>query len=438
MDTIVVVFLLAIAGFIGFTLGGGNKRKAMQRLSKEREQTDSLTGSVTKLREELGQVRAQITEKEASAENARKDAEKLRQEVKKAKERAHKHEKESETLGAKLAELEGRQQAYAGIDEMREQLMHARTEAANLRVQLDRIGGASTSAPPQSGDAAASTEDDAVLRAALDAQRAEVDRVRASTRDTVRERTGELRRNYEDQLRAERDRVKEEIRSLRGRLSRVLNDVDRERRRAENADRAYAIVKSQLEAELDKVRTIDPSFPRPGAIERPAPAPVVVVAPVASEPKVKRAEAPAPSVVPELATSPKSVPAERQDTPDPLEAALARVATAETPAAETSAAETSAAETPAAETPVEVTPSTAEPATTSTEAASSDGTSDAVSDAASPESTDSPVPSHADAPAAAPVSVDLPQPVDLAEDDDGWDLDDDVLARLTSDHKTVS
>ncbi|MFT4703460.1 MAG: hypothetical protein ACI81R_001151 [Bradymonadia bacterium] len=259
MEIVVGIFAIIAAGAVVMLLGANSKKGDLEKqLSDERGAREKVKSEASTAKTELADVRKAI-------DTDKKEISKLRDDAKAAKKRAHSKKEEAEALAAKLKGLNQKQSAYAGVDEAREQMMAAQTDAANLRAEVQtlrsRLGEVEAGAPePEEGDDG--RVDIAVLRDLESKHRALMQEMRG---DMLQDNRHD-RHTIIDDARSDRIRFIDELRDLRRRLNRSLTDLDKERRRADNTDKAYVILKSQLEAALDRLASVDPSLRRPDAV----------------------------------------------------------------------------------------------------------------------------------------------------------------------------
>ncbi len=341
MEMLLVVILGAMLLFAVGTLMTANGQRAALR-----NELDESKQATNDLQKEIGNLKSAASKAGKTSESKEAELSKVREDLKKAKKRAHEKLKESEELATRVADLRAKQQSYVGLDEAREEMMNARTEAANLRAELAGVKaelGAATVTAPVADLPAGDDVDPAELRGTIATLSARLDAQKK-----------ELRGSYNESVRAERKKFVDELRDLRRRLNRALTDMDRERRRADNNDKAYLIMKSQLEAALDRLAGFDPNLRRPDALTS-----------ADLEPKPPKAEAPAQDeVVTEKVTAEEEAPAEEVTAEEaPVEEAAAEEAAAEEAAAEEAPAEEAAAEeAPAEEAAAEEAPAEEAPA----------------------------------------------------------------------------
>jgi hypothetical protein len=402
----VLAALVAAAFAVLFFQANTAKTEIKAQLEGEKSGQDRLRTELADARAETAKIRARLDAKD-------KEVLEVRESSKKTKAKAANRAKETEALAGRVAELASAQSSYAGLDEARAEALEAKAAAANLRKRVEQLeaelaGG--RKAAPRPVEVAASV--DAPQPAPRPVRASDAADV-ADERAKAREMINALRASFDEQVHDERERARNEIDSLRRRLKKALNDIDRERGRADNNDKAYAIVKGQLEATLDRLAEFDNGIRRPVVVPQQRPrrteptADETSAAPVAEAPAAKKEKAAKPAPAVEVAAPVAEVAAPVAEAAAPaVEEPVAAAPVEEAPAAEEPVAAAPVVETPAAEEPVAAAPPVAE--------------------------TPAPqVESYSTAPIRRPMAP------DLASLDAGWDLDDKVIGKLTGDHKTV-
>jgi hypothetical protein len=357
-------------------------------------------------RKDLAKVRQDLQKKDNELKQARDGSKSNKQ---KQAERLKSLESDKSTLQTRVKTLEKKLSGLGSAEDAREEMLVLERRVLELEDELRRgvrqpapaavaVGGATLAMPAidMQDDA-----DDVEHAVAPDAETVPVDEHRAAVRKAraqTKEQVKELKDSFFTQLKQERSATKDELASMRQRLRRALNDMERERRRSDNTDRAYVILKAQLEGALDRLSQFDPHLRRPDTID-----PAQHLRELEALDAERRAAA--------------AVPAETESTP-----------------VESTAEETSD------DSPSEVEADSA-PALVEAEAVA-DGTSDDVSSDDPAPADDAPVEEVAAAagPEASADAEAVPtteSPVSLSGvDDDGW-MDDEVEAKLTGGFKTV-
>ena len=248
--------------------------KAEAKAPKEPKQTDELA----EVRKQMESLRKQM----AAKENEAKDA---REALKGAKEKAHQSTKQAEGLAKSVRELHEKIASAGPVDKLLAQ--NAELKQLVKEAQSRASGSAEPKIVEKIVEKIVTLSDSEAVSQLQEAHQREIADLR---------KAADGRRTGEAGLREERERVKTELEGLRKKLTKALNDVDRERRRADHNDKAYLIMKNQLEAALDRAAHVDLSLRRPDALypgevvaprpkrERPvaeAVAPAAIAAPVA-------------------------------------------------------------------------------------------------------------------------------------------------------------
>lgn len=238
-----------------------------------------------------------IRELESQLRSAEKDAKrhddavkKLREENKDAKQKAHDRGERLEQTRKELEDERRRAKSLGSIEAARKEMLDAREEVERLKAELADAQSAraprQAPAPVAPVAEAQSTIDASVLEAQLDAKDDE-------TRRALQDQAKTLKSSFDAQVTEERDRYRKEIRSLQKRLRVALRDFDKACRSAEANDRAYLILKSQLEGTLDRLAFHDPTLRRPDALSRPTAQGTEIPAEPSATPENQPAEAPA-------------------------------------------------------------------------------------------------------------------------------------------------
>ena len=248
--------------------------KAEAKAPKEPKQTDELAEA----RKQMESLRKQMAAKENDAKDAREA-------LKGAKEKAHQSTKQAEGLAKTVRELHAKIASAGPVDKLLAQ--NAELKQLVKEAQSRASGSAEPKIVEKIVEKIVTLSDSEAVSQLQEAHQREIADLR---------KAADGRRTGEAGLREERERVKTELEGLRKKLTKALNDVDRERRRADHNDKAYLIMKNQLEAALDRAAHVDLSLRRPDALypgevvaprpkrERPvaeAVAPAAIAAPVA-------------------------------------------------------------------------------------------------------------------------------------------------------------
>jgi hypothetical protein len=391
----ITVFLgvsLAIALFFLFRKPAPMVEAAAPASRLPASEAKDQSARIDALRDDLSRARAELTKVRQDADRKENELRQLRDDNKSGKQktadRLKSLEKDKESLTSQLQDLKRRQQGLVSAEESREKMLLLEKRAAELEAELSDVRARRGSAPAvvvappvvlpeRTGDASE----------AEDALRRELQRLKVLLREQARE----MKESFNSQVRSERDKFREETESLRKRLRKSLTEFDRERRRADNTDRAYMVLRGQLESALDRLAAADKSVRRPDAID-----PDQLRAELDARRAARSAEKAVRTATPEQVATTEPVVESGGEIETPAVATV--VESTEVAAAEQVEPMVSAVETSERGSAVEAAPA-AEPTPA----------------AAAPES--------------ARASLD-------AIDDDGW-FDDEVQAKLTGDFKTV-
>jgi hypothetical protein len=278
--------------------------KAAEPARKEQAREPRSADESAELRKQLDSARKQLDSRDV-------ELKKLRDDLKESKGKAHQLSKTAESQAKRAEKLESKQKAL-GTDELNQRLAEARKQVSDLKAELDDVRA-------RGGERVVEKIVERVVEVPAAAGGAPTDealqREVADLRRQLREQADAGRKVNVEQIREEREKVKKEVESLRKRLTKALTDTDKERRRADNLDRAYLIMKSQLESALDRAAAVDLTIRRPDAVYFRPPE-------VENRRKKPKAEAAAPVV--ESAPEPEAV----------VEAAAPEVESAPEPEAE--------------------------------------------------------------------------------------------------------
>lgn len=407
MDPFFLIIALVAGALVGWFLGSSQKLgtptpKTLEAAPAAGGAKAPAIGEQDALRREIDALRTKLQKAQKDAEGLAKDAASARDDAKKAKQKAHDRDQSTSKLQKQVKDLEAKLGQFRNYEELRAELIAAQSEVANLRARADRGDEPVALPEPQVVAAAPAelTDDD---RSAVEA---EVARRMAELRREANDQVKSYRRQVEEKVKAERARFVDELKDLRRRLNRAMNDGDRHARLVERNETAYRVLKAQLEAELDRrAMGIDTPLRRP---DQDTP-----------DDRERRRQAEAAAATSEAPTSfvaePDAAPAN-----EPAPAATDAPVEASAPAAENAPAAEAA---PAVEAAPE-----ADEAPAADEGASADAQAPPATDDAA-----EPAPAAA-APAAPPAPV---EPDPDAHDEDGWDMDDEEIQRLTSDYRTV-
>lgn len=261
MVPFLIVALIAAIAFAFFEM---NRRTQLAlQMQAERSQIDEAKKELASIKSSQAKHREELAARD-------RDLKKVRDELKEARQRVAdaKKSKKAEPVTATASEpVAARRAANAGIEEAREQMARALAEAANLRNELQAAraelgalkAGRAPAAEVEPVRAAPVAADNDAARQIEEHYRAEFQRLRATTRAKL----DELKASFDQQFGREREKFREEVKTLRNRNKRLVLDLEKERRRSDNTDRAYLILRSQLEAALDRLAAWDPDLRRP-------------------------------------------------------------------------------------------------------------------------------------------------------------------------------
>lgn len=272
MDPLYVVILLLIVAVASFIFGGAMKKQpegvassGVQPSAQPVISAAAVSGNDGN-REELQRLRSQLAESEKARERAESETRKQREDAKEARQRAHDRGQQLDQVRKELEQERSRRKALGTIETTREEMLRTQEENQRLQDELKRLQARLAQAAEKPAEApkaeAAPKEDSEIIRryeSILAARDAEF-------RRDFRSQKNELRASLDAQVAEERGRYKNEIRDLQGKVRNLQRDLDRERRRSTANDRAYLILKSQLESTLDRLAMLDPSIRRPDAL----------------------------------------------------------------------------------------------------------------------------------------------------------------------------
>lgn len=270
MDPLYVVVLLLVVAVVAYVFGGAMKKLPDAAPSDDQPSAKAVSAaapvSSETNREELSRVRAQLTESERARERAEADLKKSREDAKEARQRAHDRGQQLDQIRKELESERARRKALGTIEATREEMLRTREENERLQEDLRRANARLSQAQDKPVEAAKEEpgvkEDSEIIRryeSILAARDAEF-------RRDFRSQNDELRASLNQQVSEERGRYKNEIQTLQGKVRTLQRDIDRERRRSTANDRAYVILKGQLESTLDRLALLDPSIRRPDAL----------------------------------------------------------------------------------------------------------------------------------------------------------------------------
>lgn len=273
MDPVVYLVVLAVTAIAAYVFGRATASPSddasLTSSSSDAPRAASSSKSTGGDDAALQALRTKLSDAEKDAKASERDLKKLREELKDAKQKSHDRGQRLDQARKELEDERRKLKSLGSIESTRQEMIAAREEIARLEAQLassersaePRVEVAKEAAPEPTA-AGETSETIRRYESILDARDAEF-------RKELRAQADELRASFNAQVSDERTRAKDELRSLQGRLRTALRDADRERRRSEANDRAYLILKSQLEGTLDRLAAHDPTLRRPDALDRP-------------------------------------------------------------------------------------------------------------------------------------------------------------------------
>ena len=211
----------------------------------------------------------------------------------------------------------------------------------------------------------------------VETPRQEPKSVPEDTREADPQELRDLQAKLEKQIEAAQQDARKEVSEIESRLKKTAANVDKQRRRADNNDRAYKITQRQLDAAQERIELLEAQLKKAG-FGAEAPADAAAAVPQTAGPReevaagaavVKRkAKTPETRTTSEFAATPEPEPpveepgAEKPAAEEPVaEAPVAEAPVAEEPVAEEPVAEEPVAEAPVAEEPVAEEPAADDP-----------------------------------------------------------------------------
>lgn len=261
MDPIIAIALIAISVIIGMFLG--------RILLSGQDAVIEGDEPRPKVREELSDTRKELADEKEQRRRVEDELKSIRNDLKNAKQRAHDKGQQLDSANEDLDKLKRRARSLSSVESAREDMMAAQEEVARLRAELDNAGSSRGSASSYQEvapvaavvETPAKDDDNSV---SIDVHRQKL----AEVKREGRQESNSLRNQFNEQVSEERNSYKSEIRDLQRRLRTAVTDVDREHRRAENSDKAYLILKSQLESALDRLSMHDTNLRRPDQLTK--------------------------------------------------------------------------------------------------------------------------------------------------------------------------
>lgn len=275
--TIILGIALVVCVFLLFRrTGGGAPELAADRPARIAVDDGGLKEQLSEARKELAKLRQDVSKKDNELKQAREGGKSNKQ---RQAEKLKSLESDKASLQNKVKSLEKKLSGLGSAEDAREEMLVLERRVLELEDELRRgvrspapaaavaPGGATLAmtavGAPEADDAAdepALPDGDTV---SVDEHRDAIRKVRAQTKAQIKE----LKDSFFTQLKQERSATKDELANMRQRLRRALNDMERERRRSDNTDRAYVILKGQLEGALDRLAQFDPHLRRPDTID---------------------------------------------------------------------------------------------------------------------------------------------------------------------------
>lgn len=268
MNPIILLAVFAITVIAAFIFGRATAAPLEDgSSSNDARKSGKKEGASASLNDKISTLESRLNDASKAAKRHEEEIRKLRDDAKDAKQKAHTRGERLEQTRKELDEERRRIKNLGSIEVARKEMLDAKEEVERLRTEL---AARSTSQPapkelvaPAPIETPTHTIDAHTLETQLDAKDQEA-------RRALQEQARTLKASLDAQVKEERDRYKGEIRSLQKRLRTALRDSDKARRSAEANDRAYLILKSQLEGTLDRLAFHDPTLRRPDALDPPA------------------------------------------------------------------------------------------------------------------------------------------------------------------------
>lgn len=224
------------------------------------------------LQDKIKELEARLSEAGKRAKRHEDELKKLRDDAKDAKQKAHDRGERLDQVRKELEEERRRVKNLGSIEVARKEMLASKEEVERLKAELAERGHAPAIAKAPVAAPIVETPTNTIDAKTLEAQ---LDAKDEQTRRALQEQAQSLKASFDAQVSEERDRYKGEIRSLQKRLRTALRDADKARRSAEANDRAYLVLKSQLEGTLDRLAFHDPTLRRPDALDPPTSVPDV-------------------------------------------------------------------------------------------------------------------------------------------------------------------
>ena len=227
-------------------------RLANEKLAIEKSR-DELGAELQKIKPALAQAKVQAGDKKGKRTDYKRQVHDLKEEVKslRAKAAAATQGPDHVQLRAELTDAVNQSEEYRVRSE------RAESELEELRATIDAVGDEDDDV-----EGGLSEQEVKALKAAHTSRVRELDDRQASD-------INKMRREHQHELRAIENNLQREIKDLRGQARKAGREVDEQRRRATNNDKAYRIVQLQLDATLEKLALLDPNTAAPGGFYDP-------------------------------------------------------------------------------------------------------------------------------------------------------------------------
>lgn len=267
MDPIVIVLgILFLAAAIAAVVFYGNvskeaekTRRALDEKATLEDRVKSLSDEISSLKPRLEEMRSKAVDNRGERKDEQKQIKALKQEVKSLREK-----------------LQSKPNKIDATDPL--QLRAELTEASNLAAEMQfraEKAEASLAELQEKLDSGEPVEVAPVVTSAgVDEE--EVKALKNAHQEELKETSSRLRGEIKDakersraELRQAREQASSEVKELRGKLNKATREVDNQRRRAENTNKAYRILQLQLDAALEKLALLDPETRAPGGFYDP-------------------------------------------------------------------------------------------------------------------------------------------------------------------------
>ena len=271
--------LLALGGLLFFAVAAfyfwDRGRRDAERVNHLTDDKTSLEDQVSKLKDELADIKPKLQKSRGGGKKSGGNSSKNSQakEIKNYKRQVHDLKEEVKALRKQLDDSPAEEATSVvgsqDLMQIREELMEAKTEAANLK-------GALKAAEEERDKLKADAVIGSKVEEAAPNKEINVAALRAShkqeleeTVSSYEEKLAQLKSDSRSNVKQVKDELLTEVKDLRTRVRRLQNDVDQHRRRADNNDKAYKITRLQLESALEKLALVDPETHAPGGFYDP-------------------------------------------------------------------------------------------------------------------------------------------------------------------------